>query len=556
MVLNFSKLAIAGALAALAVSPALAQDGDGASARDGDRGSSEQGSGGKRVDVTPYIEAGQVLSAELSPGSDSVTYSRIAAGVDALVQGRNTAAAVSLRYERRIGWGNDAPDGDELTGIARASASVIPRTLTIEAGGLATRTRIEGNGGASGDPLGDDDQIGKIYSIYGGPSLSTYAGDVAVQANYRIGYTRVDEPNAILTADGGEPVDVFDDSTVHVANIHMGTRPGQFLPVGLGVGAGWYREDMSNLDQRIEDKHVRADVTVPVSQSVALVGGVGYEEVKISSRDALRDEFGVPVRGSDGRLVTDKSEPRQLAYDVDGLIWDVGVIWRPSVRTTLEAHVGRRYGSTTYYGSFGWQASRRSSVNIAVYDNVVGFGGNLNNALTSLPTDFTAVRDALSGGIGNCVESLESGSCFGNALGSVRSGTFRGRGVMWSYAVNMGRTSAGIGAGYDRRKFIAAEGTVLAAADGVIDENWWLGAYVNNRLDQRSTISANAHINWLDSGFDNAGKATAFGVNVAYDRVLAERLTATAALGLDGINRSSDEDLLVASALLGVRYSF
>lgn len=547
--MQFSRLALAiGALAALAAAPAAAQD-DASEGRGG-------GSPERRTTVTPYIEAAEIISAELSPGSDVVTYTRLAAGVDAAITGRNTVGSVSVRYERRIGWGDDVPDGDEVTGIARVSASVIPRTLTIEAGGLATRASVENNGGAVNAPFGDRDRTTNLYSVYAGPSLQTNAGYVAVQAHYRIGYSRVEDPDAVLTTSGGEPVDIFDDSTVQVANVHAGTKPGEGLPVGLGVGAGWYREDISNLDQRVEDRNVRADVTVPVSQTVALVGGVGYEDVEISSRDALRDSGGIPVVGADGRYVTDKSAPRTLAYDVSGLIWDVGVIWRPSVRTALEAHVGKRYGSTSYYGSFGWQATRRSSVNVAVYDNVTGFGGQINNALAALPTSFSAVRNALTGDIGGCVNSLEGGSCLGSALGSVRSSTFRGRGVAASYAVDLGRIGAGVGIGYNRRKFIGADGTILETANGVVDEDIWLAAYLNARLDQRSTLSANVRANWLDSGFDSTGDATAFGAGLAYDRVLAERLTATAAVSLDGISRRIDGDFWSASALVGMRYSF
>lgn len=546
--LTLLGLGVSALTASLIAVPAMAQDQD---------TESKHMAGNGRIEVEPYIEAAQVLSAELSPGSETVTYTRLAAGVDASLNGRNSAGALSLRYERRIGWGNkNSPDGDAITGIARMSAAIIPRILTFEAGGLATRSRVENNGGSVLSPLDDGDRVTDLYSVYAGPSLQTQAGDVALKASYRIGYSRVEAPDAVLSVPGDGPVDIFDDSTVHVANVHAGTSAGDVLPVGVGVGAGWYREDISNLDQRVEDKHVRADVTVPVSQNVALVGGIGYEEVQISSRDALLDGGGLPVLDSNGRYVTDKSAPRTLAYDVDGLIWDVGVIWRPSVRTALEAHVGKRYGATTYYGSFGWQTTRRSSLNIAVYDNVAGFGGQVNNALAALPTSFTANRNPLTGDVGGCVGSLDSGSCLGGALGSVRSATFRARGIMASYGVDLGRIQAGIGAGYDRRKFIAADGTVLASSNGVIDENIWLAAYLSARLDQRSTLRGDIRANWIDSGFDLAGSATAFSTTVAYDRLITNRLSATAALGLDGINREAAEDNWIASALVGMRYSF
>jgi len=389
----------------------------------------DRGSTGNRVEISPYIEASQVLLAELSPGSDVVTYSRIAAGVDASVQGRNNAGALSLRYERHIGWGDGASDGDIISGIARVSASVIPRTLTIEAGGLAARSRVEGNGGAFLSPSVGAADSSNIYAVYAGPSLTTQAGDLTVEGHYRLGYSRVEEPDAVIVAPGAEPLDIFDESVVHNAQIRVGSRPHQLLPVGVGVGAGWYQEDISNLDQRVRDRWLRGDVTVPVSPTVALVGGVGYEDVEVSARDAQRDLSGFPVIGPDGRYVTDSSSPRRLAYDVEGLIWDVGVLWRPSTRTQLEAHVGRRYGSTTYYGTLSYAPSSRSSINIVVYDNIAGFGGQVNNALAQLPTDFVANRNPLSGDIGNCVVSLEGGSCFGGALGAVRSSPFRARGV-------------------------------------------------------------------------------------------------------------------------------
>lgn len=353
------------ALAALSV-PAHAQSidynggGSGASSSDGPSAGGDVGApakpgksrgkrGGPRVnhlEVTPYIEAAQILNAELAPGNDSLTYTALAAGVDAQINGRNNAGSVSVRYEHRFGYGR-AENSDTVSGMARVSLGVIPQSVRFEAGAMAQRTRVEGNGAAVSSPLQRDNSTGNIYSVYAGPAVSTHAGDVKIDANYRIGYTKVTEPDALVATPGAAPVDVFDSSVVHNADIRAGVRPGDVLPVGVGAGARFYQEDVSNLDQRVRDFHARADVTVPVTQSVALVGGIGYEDVEISSRDAVI-VGGVPVVGSDGRLVTDKSAPRRIAYAAEGLIWDVGVMWKPSPRTNLEAHVGRRYGSTSY----------------------------------------------------------------------------------------------------------------------------------------------------------------------------------------------------------------
>ena len=522
----------------------LAQDGD-----DSERQS--------RFEITPYIEAGQVVIAELSPNDDVVTYTRLAAGVDASVNGRNNAAAVSLRYERRIGYQPDDPDGDVISGIARASASIIPRALTIEAGALATRSRVEGNGASIITPITDNFGESNIYAAYGGPTLQTHAGQLEITGQYLIGYTRVEEPDALVTAPGADPVDIFDDSVTQNAQVRVGSRPNGVLPVGVGVGAGWYQEDVSNLDQRVQDRWVRGDITVPISPNVALVGGIGYEDVEVSSRDALRDGMGDPVIGPDGRYVTDPASPRLIAYETDGLIWDAGVIWRPSRRTSLEAHIGHRYGSMTYYGTLAYAPSSRSSLNVSVYDNVTGFGGQVTRILDELPTDFTATRNPISGDIGTCVTSLDSGSCFGGALGAIRSSTFRSRGVAATYSISNGRITAGIGGGYDSRKFIGAQGTVLEDSDGLRDETAWALAYLNGRIDERSGFNTAAYANWFQSGFTDAGDTAAFGASVAYYREIARRLTATAAVSVDGVTREEFlEDVLTAAAMLGLRYSF
>ena len=527
-----------------------------ASSDDGEADGSARPHKPQRIRITPYIEAGQVATAELSPGSRTTTYSVLAAGIDAQVRGRNNEGSLSLRYERRIGWGNNSADGDAISGVARVSAAIVPHALTIEAGGLAARSKVENNGAAVLGPLDPGSSVTQVYSVYAGPSVSTHMGDVAINGGYRIGYTRVESPDVVAIAPGQTPIDVFDDSIVHSANIHAGTRAGEALPIGIGVGAGYNREDISNLDQRVEDFHARGDVTLPLTSEIALVAGLGWEKIEVSSRDAVRDAGGLPVIGSDGRLVTDKSAPRLIAYDTSGLIWDAGIIWRPSRRTAFEAHVGRRYGSTTYYGSFGYAPNARSSLNISVYDNISGFGGQLNSALAGLPTQFDAVRNPLTGDIGGCVAAQAQGSCLSAALGSVRSSVFRSRGMMASYGVKLGRLQAGLGAGYDRRRFIGAPGTVLALADGVIDQNTWAAAYLNGTIDRNSKFSTNFYANWYQSGDALSGDASSVGATAAYYRSLTGRLTATAAVGIDGVNRELLQDIWTASALVGLRYSF
>lgn len=532
---------LAGIASLAAASPALAQEGP-------------QSDQGRATTVQPYIEVSQILTAQLEPVSDQLTYTQVAVGVDTTVQGRRSGASVSVRYERNFGWGDDQVDTDTVSGIARGYLEVVPRAVTLQAGALASRSRVDGGGAVSVNPLASEDATNQIYSVYAGPDFQTRAGAVHISGNARVGYNRFEANNAVFDVNGDQ-VDVFDDSVTYSGQIAAGVRPGEALPVGLAVSAGGFQEDLSNLDQRVRDVYVRGDVTVPVTPALALVGGVGYEDVEVSGRDAVRDVNGDPVFDSNGRLVTDSASPRLVAFEVDGLLWDVGVLWRPSSRTNLEARVGRRYDSTTYYGTFSYQPNPGDSLAIAVYDGISGFGGVVNNSLSRLSTDFSVQRNPFSGDFGGLVSSDEGVGLVG-ALGSIRSSAFRGRGINASYTTQLGRINAAIGAGYDRRTFIAAAGGALESADGIRDESYYLTGTLSTDVGHSGAIATTAYANWFTSNSGN-GDLTAVGASAAYSRTLAGRLSARAAVALDYFDSEfSDEDFATASALLGLRYDF
>lgn len=534
----------------LAAHPAFAQ------AQGQGQGADKEFGGEQRSNrvVQPYIEVGQVISAQLSPGDEVLTFTQVAVGVDLNIQGRKSGAAVSLRYERNIGYGDDSIDTDTISGVARGSLALVPNALTIEAGGLAARTRLDAGGGTTANPLVREDAESRFYSLYAGPALTTRVGAVDVTGVGRVGYNRF-ENDALLVDAQGAPVDVFDDSTTYLGQITAGTRSGTLLPVGVAVTAGGFQEDIGNLDQRVRDLYLRGDVTVPLGPSLALVGGVGYENVEISSRDALRDGDGNPVIDDGGRFVTDPAAPRIIAFDVDGLLWDVGVLWRPSSRTSLEARVGERYDSTTYYGTFTYAPNQRSALAINVYDGVTGFGGLLNNSLAGLGSDFEAIRNPVTGDFGGLVNGTEGQSIIGG-LGSVRSAAFRGRGVRASYQRSMGGTTAALGAGYDRRNFIAAPGTVLAALDGLTDESYYVIGGLTRQVGRSANLTTNAYINWFDAA-GNGGDVTAMGASAAYNQPITRRLTGRAALAVDYFDSEfSAEDFAFATALVGLRYDF
>lgn len=509
----------------------------------------------RNVEVTPYLEVQQVLVADLKNGSDVLTYTAVAAGIETSIQTRRAEAQVNLRYERRFFYQDNIGDDDILSGLARGSVQIVPNILAIEAGGIATRSRIDIRGAAPSNTVGNIDNVTQVYSVYAGPSLSTNIGALDVNANYRVGYTKVESEDTGILPPGQLPIDIFDDSVSHSASASVGMSPGE-LPFGWSVGAGYEREDAGQLDQRFEGKYVRADVTVPVTPTVALVGGVGYEDIEISERDALRDANGDPVIDNDGRLVTDEASPRLLSYDQDGLIWDAGVLWRPSRRTSLEARVGRRYGSTTYAGSLGYQANENTSLNVSVYDTVSGFGNLLNDNLASLGTSFSSSRNPLSGELNGCAFGQSSSLCFNDALQSAASSSFRARGVNAQLAYSYNGWNAAVAAGYSRRRFFAAQLGGLSAVDGLVDENYYANLSIGRQLDARSSFDTNVYANLLDSGFVGAPNVLALGANAAYYRQIIPGLTGTAAVGLDSFQQDGFDSELTASALLGLQYEF
>lgn len=507
-----------------------------------------------RVEVVPYIEVQQVLVADLKNGGDVLTYSTVAAGVDASIATRRAEGQVSVRYERLIGYDNGVDDQDIVTGLARGSLAVT-RNLSLEAGGVAARSRVDGRGGAPVNLVGNPDNITQVYSVYGGPTFMTQAGDLSINAAYRAGYTKVETKDSVVLPAGQQRFDQFDDSVSQLATASVGMQPGP-LPIGWAVSGSWQREDAGQLDGRFDGKYVRGDVTVPVSPTLALVGGIGYEDIEISERDALRDAGGVPIVGTDGRLVKDPNSPRLIAYQTDGLIWDAGVLWRPSPRTSVEARYGRRYGSDIYIGSLSYRPGRDWAVNVSVYDTVTGFGSLLNDNLAALPTQFRTTRNPLSGDIGGCAFGQSGGLCLNDALQNASSAAFRQRGITASFSGTTGGWDTGVALGYNRRKAIASSLGAQAVVNGVTDEFFFAAAYLGTNIDQRTRFESNIYASYFDSGFASANDVLQTGANAALYRQIIRGLSAKAAVGLDSYRQEDFDSELTASALLGLRYSF
>jgi hypothetical protein len=516
----------------------------------------------KRAEIVPYLEVEQVLSADFNGGGDTLTYTSVAAGVDGRVTGKRVQAQVSYRYERRIAWEHDIADDDVHTGIAQARAEIVPNMLAIQGGALATRARGSGSGPFFGFNTADSRNLVDVYSIYAGPDFSTRAGGFDLAASYRLGYVKVDDNNlaGLPLPPGTFRPDRYNSSTNQTANFSIGMGPGT-LPFGWTVSGGWAREDVNRLDQNYDAHFIRGDVIYPITPSVAVTGGVGYEKIKSSQQDILRGSDGLPVVTPGGNFIPDPSRPRLLSYDQSGVIWDAGVIWRPSRRTEVQARFGKRYGDMTYTGSFQHKFNSAYAITGSVYDTVDSFGRIIVADLASTPTNFRVNRNPLSqgvGGIGGCVFGTEAGqgTCFDDVVNGITNQTFRHRGANVLFSGGRGPWSMGIGASYAQRKYSQPSFGPGFVLDRVKDESFSLNGYVNRELSRTSGIGVDAYANWFDSSLP--GVKGSFGTGIAgnyYRSLFYDRLQAQAAIGLFTTD-SGSEDFTGAQALVGLRYSF
>lgn len=510
----------------------------------------------RRARLTPYVEVGQVLVADLT-GGDAVTYTTLAAGVNAQVQTARAQGQVSYRYERRIGWSDRAGDGDIHSGLARVSYALTPE-LHLEGGALATRTRADIRGAAPGVLVGDVANISQIYSAYAGPSLATRAGPVQIGANYRLGYTRAETPGLGGLAPGQPQLDYFSDSWNHMATVSATARPGAIAPVGLSANAAYERDDAGQLSQRYEGWFVRGDVLKPVSPYVALTAGVGYERIEASQRDPEVDAAGRPLVDSRGRFITNPQGPRRIAYRTDGVYYDAGVIWRPDRRTSVEGHVGERYGSLSVTGLARYQASRDLVFQAAIYDGIQTFGRQLRNGLSNLPTNFVETRDAFAQQFNGCVFSAggtSPGGCLNDALQSVQTAVYRARGLDMALSYQRGRSTLGVGLGYTSRRLFAPDDVPGLIVSGAQDDSYYGQIFLGRAFGPNSGLNVNGFVNYYVSRLAGAEDVVSLGTTASYYRNFG-RLGTTASVGLYHFSVGDLTNALSAQALVAARYQF
>lgn len=511
-----------------------------------------------RTSIHPYIEAQQVFTADLTGhDQDAVTYTGLAAGVDATLDGSHVQGQIDYRYDRYFAWSHKYRDTDTHQGLGVVSYKPTA-DLSFDAAGLATRSSGGFGRRAPGFVFGDPTNTQQVYAVQAGPSYARRIGDIGVSADYRFGWTKTGS-GSDLDLGPGQPVLQNDFTTIsNSVYASAGTDPGGYgLPFGLKLSGGANRDQVHFLDARLDSYFGRADATLPVSETVALEGGVGWERNRASSRQILTDAQGNAILDGDRHLQADKRKPRQLTYDQDGLIWDVGVLWRPSSRTSLEVHGGRRYGETVVFGRFQHQINPSSAVEVVAYDDVTSFGRQLTGEIGALPTAFNSFAPPIPTTLAGCVFGANGGQggCL-PALSSVNSNFYRSRGVWANWSSQRGLWTYGLGVGYDHRHYLAPVfGDQIFGASAANDQSVTINGVAVRKLSASSSVAFNGLAAWYDSDAFDTPAYWVYGGSVSYYRAFGRHVSGTAAVSASssaGDNRSED---VIGTALVSIRYT-
>lgn len=149
----------------------------------------------------------------------------------------------------------------------------------------------------------------------------------------------------------------------------------------------------------------------------------------------------------------------------------------------------------------------------------------------------------------------QAGVCFDDSLQSITNANFRNRGFSALYARRRGVWNLGVGANYARRDYLTPDGGDAFGLAGVTDESAGVQASLGRRFTRSSGVEFDGYAQWNGSDLLGSTDLYALGATGAYYRSFDDRLTGQAALGLYHTT-GDDFDSTVASALLGLRYSF
>jgi uncharacterized protein (PEP-CTERM system associated) len=511
-----------------------------------------------RPEFGAFLDVQQLGEMQLSgAGSDDVTYTEVSGGATGRINNRRIVASASYRLSYRIPEVGDISKSVSQDGVMRLQANVIDEWLTVNTGAIVTRSRVAAGGSAPQFDSANPKNLTQTYSAFLQPSLVHRFGDLGVSASYRYAYTQNEsgQTGGVIT---GLPTDRFSNSKAQQGELSFG-MDNSSLPFDWSISSQYRRENTSNLAQHFRALSTTAEVKVPVTDFVALVGSGGYEQTRTSQRRALVDPLtGLPVLGKGGRFVVDPASPRLLTYDMDGLIGDAGIIWKPSRRTRLEARAGYRYGGLSVTGLIEMHPSEQSGVTVIVTDRIESFGQGVSGGLADAPAnlDLGQTLDPASS-YQNCLfgKSPGTGRCIGGALGQASASTYHERAATVIFNRRMRKWSVATSLGYTRRTYIDDPGT-LFSLDGVVDQSFFGDVSLTGQLTRNSGVSFSFSGNLFKNGQAGASDVLSGSFSSNYYRTFGRGIRAQASLAIESSKQDGVTADVSGRAQLGVQYQF
>jgi hypothetical protein len=513
----------------------------------------------ERPQYGAFMDIQQIAEAQLhGPGADDVTYTEISGNIVAQISNRRILATGTYRLGYRIPELGDTDKSVTQDGVARLQANVIDEWLTLDTGAIVTRSRVDPSGAAPATNVGNPKNLTQTYSAFFQPSLAHGIGDLGVSAVYRYAYTQ-NESGQTNTGSLGPPTDRFDSSVSQQAALALAMQSGA-LPFDWKLSGEYQHENTTSLAQHLRALTVTGEIKLPLGASrVALVASGGYERTRTTQRKALIDPLtGFPVLGKGGKFVVDPASPRILTYEMDGLIGDAGIIWRPSRRTRVEARAGYRYGGLSVTGLVELQPSARSGLTFILTDQVQTFGSGVSGGLAGSAPDFdldqsndptTSYQECLFG------KQAGSGKCIGGALGQASARSYRERAANLIFSRSMRTWTLGGSFGYSRRTYFD-DPTLAVSLAGVVDQSIFGNLSIGKRLTRTSGVSFSFSGNYFMNGQVGALDVMSGSFSTNYNRSFGRGIQMQATIAVDGTKQENTTADVSGRAQLGLQYKF
>ena len=171
----------------------------------------------RHVSIHPYLEVQEVVNADFG-GGETLTYTGRGRRHQRVDPDPPGAGDGQLRLPAPVQRKKGQKGGDVHSGLAAARLEVVPNVLSLDAGAIATRTHGDVLRPVPALRTAGPSNVADVYSVYGGPTLSTHAGPLSVGASYHAGYVDVND-HSFQGAPAGTPrIDRYETSVVQQAD--------------------------------------------------------------------------------------------------------------------------------------------------------------------------------------------------------------------------------------------------------------------------------------------------------------------------------------------------